>query len=261
MDTVEFDGRVIAFERSGEGPPLVLLHGGASDHREWRAQIEGLADAFTVIAWDAPGCGGSFDPPDGFGMEAYAAVLEGFLTLIEIAPAHVLGLSWGSTLALSLYERRPQLVRSLLLASAYAGWRGSLSPEELERRLHAALASLEHTDGADEWIPTLLTERATEAARRELLAIVADARPSGTRPMLLAMAEADLRHVLPTIEVPTLLVYGDEDVRSPRAVAEELHAAIPGSQLRFLPEVGHQANIETPARFNMAVRSFLAGLE
>ena len=78
--------------------------------------------------------------------------------------------------------------------------------------------------------------------------------------MLFAMAEADLRPVLPTIEVPTLLLYGEEDERSPLAVAEEMHDAIPTSTLVVLPEVGHQSNVETPERFNAAVRSFLAGL-
>jgi pimeloyl-ACP methyl ester carboxylesterase len=79
--------------------------------------------------------------------------------------------------------------------------------------------------------------------------------------MLRAMAEADLREVLPTIRVPTLLLYGQEDARSPLAVAQELHARIPGSTLVVLPEVGHMSNLETPQRFNDAVRDFLGSVE
>jgi len=78
--------------------------------------------------------------------------------------------------------------------------------------------------------------------------------------MLHAMAEADLRTVLPTIAVPTLLLHGAEDARSPLTVAEEMRAAIPSSSLVVLPEVGHQSNVETPERFNDAVRAFLVGL-
>ena len=81
--------------------------------------------------------------------------------------------------------------------------------------------------------------------------------PDGTAAMLRAMAEADLRDVLPTISLPTLLLYGEEDVRSSLQVAEEMHATIPGSTLVVLPEVGHQSNIEAPERFNAAVRDFL----
>ena len=87
-----------------------------------------------------------------------------------------------------------------------------------------------------------------------------EARPAGTRPMLHALAEADLRDVLPTIAVPTLLLYGAEDARSPLPVAAAMHAAIPASSLVVLPEAGHMSNIETPRAFNDAVRAFLADI-
>jgi pimeloyl-ACP methyl ester carboxylesterase len=67
----------------------------------------------------------------------------------------------------------------------------------------------------------------------------------------------DLRGALPGINVPTLLVYGDQDVRAPLTVAEDLQAAIPGSTLVVLPGVGHVCNIEAPEAFNGAVRNFL----
>ena len=75
--------------------------------------------------------------------------------------------------------------------------------------------------------------------------------------MITAMAEADLRDVLPRIDVPTLLLYGQEDVRSPLSVAEELHAQIPDSTLVVMPGVGHQSNVEAADRFNDEVRNFL----
>ena len=71
------------------------------------------------------------------------------------------------------------------------------------------------------------------------------------------MAEADLRDVLPHIDVPTLLLYGDKDVRAPLAVAEDLHAAIPNSRVVVLPGVGHMSSVESPGAFNAEVRSFL----
>ena len=71
------------------------------------------------------------------------------------------------------------------------------------------------------------------------------------------MPEADLRDVLPRIDVPTLLLYGDADVRSPLHVAEELRDQIPGSTLVVIPGVGHQSNIEAASLFNTAVQDFL----
>jgi pimeloyl-ACP methyl ester carboxylesterase len=80
--------------------------------------------------------------------------------------------------------------------------------------------------------------------------------PAGFRAMARASAE-NLRDVLPRIGVPTLLLYGDQDVRAPLAVAEDLHAGIAGSTLVVLPDAGHLCNVEAPEAFNRAVRTFL----
>src|SRR3990170_2660712 len=261
MQEIEVDDLTIAFERRGEGPPLVLLHGGLFDHREWSRQLDGLSDTFTIVAWDAPGCGGSSDPPETFRMPDYADRLAGLIRALGLERPHVLGLSWGSTLALELYRRHPDLPRTLVLTAAYAGWAGSLTPEEVARRLETSLRDLDTMDPeafVRTWLPTLLTERAPAEMADELVTIMAGSRPTGLRPMLHAMAEADLRDVLPTIRVPPLLLQGEQDVRSPLAVAEEMRDRILGSTLVVLPEVGHQANVEAADRFNAAVREFLA---
>jgi len=78
--------------------------------------------------------------------------------------------------------------------------------------------------------------------------------------MLTAMAEADLRDVLPTVAVPTLLLYGEEDARSVLEIAEALRSAIPSSILVVLPGIGHVANLEAPELFDRAVRTFLGGI-
>jgi pimeloyl-ACP methyl ester carboxylesterase len=259
MEQVEIRGLGIAFERTGSGPPLVLLHGGLSDGREWRRQLDGLADDFTLVAWDAPGCGRSSDPPDSFRMPDYADCLAMLIDALGLGRPHVLGLSWGGTLGLELYRRWPGLPRTLLLASAYAGWAGSLPEDVVAERLHGLLQELERPPEqfVRGYIPSLLTDHAPAEMIDELVMIMSDFRPAGCRPMLHAMAEADLRDVLPRIDVPTLLLYGNADVRSPLHVAEQLHAQIPGSTLVVIPDVGHQSNIEAASLFNAAVRDFL----
>jgi pimeloyl-ACP methyl ester carboxylesterase len=83
--------------------------------------------------------------------------------------------------------------------------------------------------------------------------------PVGFRAMARASA-GNVRDVLPRIQVPTLLLYGDADVRAPLPVAEDLHRSIPGARLVLLPGVGHVTNIEAPEAFNEAVRSVLGDL-
>ena len=106
MDTVMVDGLRIAYERAGAGPALVLLHGYVADGRTtWRRQLDGLCDEFTVVAWDAPGVGGSSDPPEGFGMAGYADCLAGFVDALGLDRPNVVGLSFGGSLALAFEDR------------------------------------------------------------------------------------------------------------------------------------------------------------
>jgi pimeloyl-ACP methyl ester carboxylesterase len=196
-------------------------------------------------------------------MPAFARCLAAMIETLGLERPHILGLSWGSTLALELYRQRPDVPRTLLLAAPYAGWAGSLPPETVAERVATTLrdlGSLEPEAYARTWVPSLFTPRAPREVVEEAVRTMAGFRPSGVRPMLFAMAEADLREVLPEVRVPTLLLCGAEDVRSPLEVVEVMHAAIPGSTLVVLPEVGHMANLEAPEAFNRAVRSFLSAL-
>jgi pimeloyl-ACP methyl ester carboxylesterase len=259
LEAVHVDGLDIAYRRQGEGPPLVLLHGGLSDSREWNHQFKALSDTFEIVAWDAPGCGGSSDPPETFGLHGYADALAGLMGALGLGPAHMAGLSFGAGLAIEAYRRHPRLVRSLALASAYAGWAGSLSPEVVEERLQSTRLQADRPpdEVVAEWLPTLFSDSVDEDVIEEVAAIMRDFHPAGMRAMAHAFAGADLRDVLATIDVPTLLLYGDADVRSPREVALELHTSIPGSQLVWLEGVGHHANLEAPERFNAELRRFL----
>ncbi|HEX2064315.1 MAG TPA: alpha/beta hydrolase [Acidimicrobiales bacterium] len=259
VEQVVVGGLAIGFRRAGEGPPLVLLHGGMGDSRGWPDQLRDLSEEYGVVAWDAPGCGSSSDPPETFGLPDYADSLAGFVDALDLGRPHVLGHSFGSGLALEFYRRHPGLPRSLILAGPYAGWAGSLPAEEVEKRLRLALETAELLPGRFDprSIPGLFSD-VMPADKRELLALVmSDARPAGTRVMAQAFAEADLRDVLPRIEVPTLLLCGEADERSPLTVGRALHAAIPGSTLVVLPGVGHESFFEAPERFNAEVRSFL----
>jgi pimeloyl-ACP methyl ester carboxylesterase len=108
------------------------------------------------------------------------------------------------------------------------------------------------------YLDGLFTDAAPAELIEEALAMMLEVRPGGMRPMVQGFAEADLREVLPRVQVPTLLLYGDADRRSPpEVVARDLHAKIPGSRLVVMPEVGHQCDMEAPDRFNAEVRSFL----
>lgn len=249
----------MAFRRAGEGPPLFLLHGVLGDSREWHPQLDGLADEFDVIAWDAPGCGASSDPPETWRLPDYADCLGATIEALDLGTPHVLGLSFGGALALQLFDRHPGLPRTLVLASAFAGWAGSLPAEAVEERLQRALRDSERDPEpvAREFATTLFDENTPPVLVEEVVAIMTEFHPVGVRTMARGLAEADLRDVLPRVDVPTLLLYADADQRSPLPVARALHAGLPEARMAVIAGVGHVTNLEAPDRFNREVRDFL----
>jgi pimeloyl-ACP methyl ester carboxylesterase len=260
--SVEVDDLTIAYREAGHGPALVLLHGFLCDSRCWRQQLSNLSDQLTVVAWDAPGAGLSPDPPESFTTASYVLCLARFLDAIGIERAHLLGLSWGAILAQELYRFDPERVRSLVLTDAYAGWRGSLPEAVWKERLATCLLD---ADGPPEavvakFVPGVFTENASQTLREEFSAICSEFHPLGFRLMSLSSAEVDTRDLLPRIDVPTLLLWGDDDRRSPLSVAEQFHEAIPGAELAIIPNAGHLSNMEQPEVFNAHVRRFASGL-
>jgi pimeloyl-ACP methyl ester carboxylesterase len=249
----------IAYERAGSGPPLVLLHGYVGDGSStWRYQIDDLSSDFTVLAWDAPGAGLSTDPPESIGMNGYADCLAAFLTALSIEHAHIGGLSFGGALAIAFAGRHPSIPQSLILTSAYAGWAGSLELDETQQRLDQALrlSQLTAAEFTATLLPTMFRKAMPQDHAAQFAAAMGAFHPAGFRAMAKASAE-DLRDALPTIRVPTLLVYGEEDERAPRDVAQRLQTAINDARLIFVPDSGHLCTIEAPEVVNAAIRSFL----
>lgn len=258
METVEVRGLRLAYRRAGHGPTVMLVHGGVEDSRSWTPQIEALSDEFTVIAWDEPGAGGSADLPDQFGLPDYADCLAGLIRALGASPTSVVGLSWGTTVILELYRRHPAMVHSMVLADGYAGWRGSLGAEEADARLAAVRAALAEPDETfDPTLPGLFAGAPPANFVPLMEAMAADVRRRSMLTALTAMAQADLTDVLPTVQVPTQLIWGALDVRSPLSVAHEFERRIPGARLAVIPDCGHASNLEAPGLFSELVRSFL----
>ena len=261
MERTTVGGMDVAYQRSGEGPALVLLHGFINDGRSWRRQVEQLSSDFDVIAWDAPGCGQSSDVGEEFTMAEYADCLAGLLESIGVGRAHVCGLSWGGTCALEFYSRHPDRVRSLILADTYAGWPGSLGRGGAEQRLARCLRESEvpAEEWVPQWVPDAFSSSAPRAVLDELAAIMSDFHPVGFRAMSRGLM-ADYNNVLLDIKVPTLLIWGDDDKRSPIKGGEIMRDTIADARLVVIPNAGHVSNMEQPEAFNAAVQEFIMGI-
>jgi pimeloyl-ACP methyl ester carboxylesterase len=253
-------GAAIAYDRAGAGPALVLLHGIGGT--PWRGQFAGLADAFTVTAWHAPGYGRSADPDGAWAMADYAPALAGFLDALGVARAHLLGQSWGGVLAQEFARDHAGRIRSLILSDTTLGGDAARadSAERLATRLRAA-ETLTAAEFARVRTPQLLAPDPPPAVARDVEASLARMlRPAGFRTAALALAHTDTRAVLPHLTMPTLVLRGEHDRVTPPAVGTARIGELPGARLITIPGAGHLACIEQPERYNGAVRAFLQGV-
>lgn len=250
------------YVQMGQGIPLLLVHGYPLDHTLWLAQMDRLSDIAQVIAPDLRGFGQS-DAPDGIcTMVAYADDLAALLDALKIGPVVVCGLSMGGYIALAFWKKYAARVRGLILVDTRAG---ADAPAARQGRLDMVEQVKQHgaKPAADAMLPRLLAE-STRQLRPDVVefahAMMLRQPPVGIIGAQLGMAERpDSTPILPTINVPTLAVFGAEDVVTPAETeGRDLAAAIPGAKLVVLPDAGHLSNLEQPDAFNTAVREFLA---
>ena len=257
VEIVKADGLKIAYQRVGQGSPVVFVHGAAQDSRIWRPQLAGLADEFTVVAWDEPGAGSSCDLPEGLALAGYADGLAAVVETLDLGPAHIAGLSWGGTVALELYRRHPTLVATMIMIDTYAGWVGSLPSDEVRARVADVRQTLAAPrEDFDPQLPGLFASDPPTKFVPLLIAIAADVRPATLRRELAIMAETDLSDLLPHIAVPTLLIWGQVDARSPLRIARQFEEAIPDTELVVIEGAGHLSHLERPEQVNDAIREF-----
>ena len=157
---------------------------------------------------------------------------------------------------MELYRHYPEQVATLILVDTYAGWKGLLPEEEVRARVEAGRVPAASPEEFDP-IPPGLFASATPTEFVPLMAeMAAVAREQTVRLETGLMAETDQRDLLPLITSPTLLIWGELDVRSPLSVAGEFERLIPDTKLVVIPEAGHVSNLEQPEQFNEAVREF-----
>src|SRR5439155_8956946 len=146
-----------------------------------------------------------------FTISDWAGDLRRSLDALAVEEAHIVGLSWGGLIAQGFYGLGPSRVGSLFVADTYAGWKGSLPPDVVDRRLARCLSESELAPAelVARWVPMeFFTEAASAELTTAMSAIVSDFHPLGFRLMARSLAENDTTSLLPAIHVPTLLLWG-----------------------------------------------------
>ena len=254
----------LAFVDSGEGTPVLLIHGFPLDHAMWSAQIDALGAHYRVIAPDLRGFGASGVTPGKVTMEQFADDLAALVDALGIGgPVVVCGLSMGGYVAWQLWRRHAARVRALILCDTRAA---ADTPEVAAGRLETAERVLREGPGllVPAMMPKLLAP-SSAAARPELAEslgrVIERTDPQGIAAALRGMAERpDVTATLAAITCPTLVVVGNEDAISPPQEMGAIARAIPGARLVEIDGAGHLSPVENPEQVNAAMLEFLAAL-
>ena len=259
---VLLDGMEIGYDDGGTGVPILFIHGFPHDRTLWTPQLQGMTAQARVLAVDLRGFGETtVDPP--YSMDQYADDLVGFLDMLHVERAVVAGLSMGGYIAFAMWRRHAQRIRALVLANTRAGADGDEAKER--RRSQMALARTQGSNAIADAVLTGMLGKTTRARRPEIVStvhgMISSAPVDGVIGALQAMIDRpDSTDTLRTIDVPTLVVTGDEDTIIPIEDVRSMQAAIRGSSLEVITGAGHLTNLERPAAFNHVVSEFLATL-
>jgi 3-oxoadipate enol-lactonase len=251
-------GPVLLHHRvDGAGDPVLLLHSVGLDLTFWDEIAEALAASHQVVRMDLRGHGRSPVPGGSWRMSDLAGDVHRTLRELDVAPAHVVGQSFGGLVAQSLVLDHPADVRSVVLS----GTSCTTDAEHRERFLGRAEAARRGGMEAvaqpaiDRWFTApFMDDPVVDRARARLLAD----DPEAWARTFEAIAGHNTLESLGKVRVPCLVVTGDADVATPPHFAEEMAAAVPGAELRILPGVPHMGPFERPDVFVPLLTAFFA---
>jgi pimeloyl-ACP methyl ester carboxylesterase len=246
-----------------DAPALVLLHGIGSTSAGWRLQYGPLGEHFRVIAWDAPGYGGS-QPLAGEAPSAadYARALARLLDALGVQKAIIGTNSWGTPTGVVFARLFPARVRALVLGGPAAGY-GSLPKDERDRRAAARIErvtalgvrKMREDDAAD------LVAPGTRAQVLEWIKGAEGLNANGYAQAARMLAEVDVPSEIVSVKCPIRIVSGEKDTRTPPETnAKRIAAAAPNATLQTVPNCGHLPHLEHPEVFNAAVLEVLQAI-
>lgn len=251
----------MSFEDSCDRVPVLLIHGFPLNNMLWDLQVGDLSDIARLIAPDLRGHGMTepTEPPYSVGL--FAEDCANLLDQLGITgPVVVGGLSMGGYVAFEFCRRYPERVAGIILAATKAG---ADSDDAKKGRDEAASKAIAEGTSviADGMLPKLLAPDNYET-HPDLVdfthKMMLETSPEGVVGALAAMRDRpDSTPDLAGLDVPALVIHGEEDQLIPRAEAEAMAAALPQSRLVILGDAGHLPNLEQPEAFNDAVREFL----
>lgn len=264
MPQVETNGIRMHYEELGSGDPVIMIMGITAPGAVWEAHAADWSEHFRCIMPDNRGVGRSDKPPGAYSSEMFADDYAGLMDALGIAQARVVGVSMGSIIAQQLMLRHPAKVRSAVLMCPWArcdryaksifkhmeDCKARLTPAEFMEWIQLLIFTKPFWDNDDAW-QSLIDGRAAAGE---------DPSPQplhGLKGQAAACVNHDTFARLGEIQAPCLVIGGKDDIFTPRWMAEEVAAGIPGCELHLYDNAGHAFHWEALDDFNPRVRQWL----
>jgi pimeloyl-ACP methyl ester carboxylesterase len=246
------------YEITGQGQPVLLIHGLGSSTRDWEYQTTAFSTLYQVVALDVRGHGQSDKPPGPYSIPLFTTDTAELMRSLELGPSHIVGISMGGWIAFQLAIDTPDMVQSLVIVNS--------GPELIVRSLRDRLNVLQRSllvrifgmRKIGEFLSSRLFPKPEQEPLREMFIErwAENDRRAYTESFrgALGWSISDLLH---TIMCPTLVVASDEDY-TPVSTKEAYVERLPRGELVVIEDARHAVTAERPEDFNKVVLDFLA---
>ncbi len=249
---INIKGLNIEYTDSGDGIPVLLLHGWGSSFDVYKGIISALSDRCRLVAMNFPGCGNSETMKEPWCLDDYCELVLEFMEKTGLSNPVMIGHSHGGRVVLKMVASGMVTPSKIVLLDSA----GLIPKKNLKQKLRAKSFKA---------IKRVLTlpviknhsEPLLDKARRHYGSADYNAAPEVLRKTLVSLVNTDLRDILQNISCSTLLIWGDKDTATPLSDAKIIESLIPDAGLCVLEGTGHYSFCEKPYQAHAILRSFI----
>ena len=246
------------YEETGQGTPLLLIHGLGSSARDWEKQVPYFSKGYRVITFDVRGHGQTDKPKGPYSVKLFAEDTAEFMKTIGVESAHVVGISMGGMIAFQLAVTAPERIKSLVIANTGSelivrSFRDFL--QVMQRKLIVRVLGMRKM--GEVLSKRLFPDPGFEDIQKIFVERWAENDPRAYRDSMQGLLGWSVTEQLSSIECPTLILSADHDYTSVE-VKESIVAKMPNAKLVVIPNSRHAVPVERPEEFNRIVGEFLA---
>ncbi len=261
---IQMNDITLHYEETGNGIPIVMIHGFPLNRKIWQPQLQNLTDSARMLAVDLRGFGESPSTSGPSTMDLYAKDIAEMLDRLDIIAPVLVGLSMGGYVALSFYRRYARWLSGLILVSTRASADSKETKESRDRMVNIVKEPEGIKSITNIMLPKMLSPK-SYIEKPELVSLVKEIMETssvdGISGALMGMKDrSDSTEILTGFNIPTLIIHGSDDQLVPLAEAESMAKAIPNSKFQVIPNAGHLPNMEQPDQFNNIMSTFLKEL-